>query len=126
MRVVVTGTRNAATGDAVFIRKAMDALHEQYKISLVGHGGASGVDDIVSAWAIENGVQIAVFNADWDEHGTAAGPIRNREMLETIKPQIVAAFPEPKARLKGSGTWDAIEAAVERGHFVRIYPLKDV
>lgn len=45
-------------------------------------GGAKGVDTLGARWAKEVGLPIGYFAADWDSHGKAAGPIRNREMAE--------------------------------------------
>ena len=123
MRIVVTGSRNADEKDCGFVVRALDALAKQYKLTGIAHGAASGVDVFADAWGKRYGISVEAFPADWDEHGPAAGPIRNREMLEQFKPQLVIAFPEPKSRPTGSGTWDTIEAAVERGIFVRIYAL---
>jgi len=39
-------------------------------------------DGLAEEWARENGIPIKRFPADWDKHGKAAGPIRNRAMAE--------------------------------------------
>jgi len=43
-------------------------------------GGARGADSLGERWARENHVSLKIFPADWDRHGKAAGPIRNKEM----------------------------------------------
>ena len=54
------------------------------------------------------GVQCWVSKAKWEEHGNAAGPIRNRHMM-TWKPDAVIAFPG------GSGTADMVSIARKAG-----------
>lgn len=72
------------------------------------HGGAPGADTFADKWAADHGIERVVCLADWAEHGKAAGPIRNREMLER-GPSIVIAFPG------GRGTADMVRIAREKG-----------
>lgn len=37
-------------------------------------------------------IYVKEFPADWETHAKAAGPIRNRRMLEEGKPELVLAF----------------------------------
>jgi len=54
-------------------------------------GGAAGADTM--AWNIANGSwPVEPYPADWNKHGKAAGPIRNKQMLEEGKPDVVWAF----------------------------------
>jgi len=46
------------------------------------HGGARGVDQIAADWGHLWGLEIVEVPADWNRHGKAAGPIRNREMAD--------------------------------------------
>ena len=50
---------------------------------------------------------LTVFKADWDTHKLAAGPIRNRSMLQNFKPKVLIAFPG------GKGTDSCISIAKE-------------
>src|SRR5690606_3743671 len=47
------------------------------------------------------------FPADWDTYGKSAGHIRNQQMLDEGKPDLVIAFPTNKSR----GTYDMINRA---------------
>lgn len=49
-------------------------------------GKAPGIDTLGENWAIENNHKVTRFHADWNKHGRAAGPIRNREMAEYTGP----------------------------------------
>lgn len=68
----------------------------------------TGVDDVVWGYADRMGNDTRVFRADWDKHGKAAGPIRNRAMLDSGV-DLLIAFPG------GRGTQDCVRAAKERG-----------
>ena len=46
------------------------------------HGGARGADRTIGRAAFRLGWPVEVLPADWRRHGRAAGPIRNRELLE--------------------------------------------
>lgn len=73
------------------------------------HGGAPGVDDFADRWAIVNLTGIEIYKADWALHGKAAGPIRNQQMLDEGKPDLVVAFPG------GRGTSDMVRRAQKAG-----------
>lgn len=73
------------------------------------HGAARGADSMANAWADRKAIQIIRMPADWQRHGRAAGPIRNQEMLDRMKPSLVVAFPG------GKGTADMIGRARKAG-----------
>jgi hypothetical protein len=87
----------------------LDVLHHFRGIRLLIEGGAAGADLLASQWATANNVPSKRFAADWKKHGRAAGPIRNRQMLDEGKPDLVVAFPG------GRGTADMVRAAQEAG-----------
>jgi len=91
MKVLVCGGRhykNQHTVDAV-----LNSLHEKTPISVIIQGGAKGADALAKRWAIEHDIIFDTYYADWNRYGPAAGPFRNREMLETSQPDMVVAFP---------------------------------
>ena len=55
-------------------------------------GGASGADTIAATGAKRIGMKLEVFMADWVKYGRSAGPIRNKQMLDEGKPDLVLAF----------------------------------
>lgn len=77
--------------------------------STVIHGGATGADTGAELWARGVGCEIRRFDADWNMHGRAAGPIRNQSMLDEGKPDLVIAFPG------GRGTADMVRRARQVG-----------
>lgn len=56
-------------------------------------GMARGVDTVAYDWAVANHAQVDCYPADWNRYGNYAGPIRNKQMLEEGKPDLVLAFP---------------------------------
>ena len=59
-------------------------------ITYLAEGGQRGSDWWAALWRKENGV--SAFKADWAHHGNAAGPIRNRQMIEEGKPGTAISF----------------------------------
>lgn len=79
------------------------------------HGGARGVDTIAGKYATDLGFKVDVFPANWNKHGKAAGPIRNREMISTC--EAVYAFWDGKSR----GTKNAIDTAIQLKKKVTVF-----
>lgn len=68
-------------------------------------GKARGADTLAIDWAVINWQDFKEYPADWDRHGKAAGFIRNQQMLDEGKPDLVVAFPG------GNGTADMVRRA---------------
>lgn len=112
--VIVCGGR--AYSDRGFLNGCLGRLRERFPAMTVITGGATGADAMAADWARVNDVPQEVHYADWDRHGRAAGPKRNRKMLATLFDYKAAgcavgivAFPG------GKGTADMKAAASERG-----------
>lgn len=52
-------------------------------------GCANGADLCGEKWAKSRGINVEYFPAKWDEHGKAAGPIRNNEMAHNANALVV-------------------------------------
>ena len=85
--VAILGSRNFFDSDflAIQIRKAL----KKWKLDLsdiecIVSGGARGVDTMAEEFAIENGIPFKEFAPQWDYYGKAAGPIRNRAIMECV------------------------------------------
>jgi hypothetical protein len=59
-------------------------------VHLLLHGGARGADAAIGRAAQQLGWSAAVMPAQWERHGRAAGPIRNRELLQQAIAKAVA------------------------------------
>ncbi|MBA9069574.1 hypothetical protein FHR71_003335 [Methylobacterium sp. RAS18] len=107
-RVLVCGGRDF--GDHMAVCRALapykpvpwNAVSEH----IIIHGGCpTGADKFADEWCGTFGVRMRVFLADWSKHGRAAGPIRNRRMIDEGQPDLVLAFPG------GRGTADMVRRA---------------
>lgn len=72
---------------------ALDRIDSYTRITEVIHGAYRGADTLANEWALQRKRKPNPFPAAWDIHGTAAGPIRNKQMLVEGKPELVVAFP---------------------------------
>lgn len=108
MKIVVTGGRDKK--DFKNVKLVHDVLDPfRFLIDKVFVGDADGVDKTTRKMFLD----AIVYHANWDLHGNAAGPIRNREMLEAAgKDAIVIAFPG------GRGTENCVKQAKELGMIV--------
>lgn len=88
-------------------------------ITLLIEGGAPGADTCGRLAASKLHIPCKTYPADWAKYGKAAGPIRNRQMLNEGKPDIVLAFHSNIAKSKG--TKDMIKAARNAGILVALY-----
>ena len=131
MILLITGTRHEHCTEA--IEQAVQHLlasDPAFAVlfpggGLVVHGGAKGMDQAAQHWAILHGWTTQVIAADWDKHGKAAGPIRNRNMAEYClacnTPTFVLAFPH--ATLESKGTRGMIEICRKLGLPVTEFPV---
>ena len=120
MRVVVTASRHIRDGHP--IREELESLREHGGMTSVAQGGARGGDRHALMWAVNAGFPHKTYKVDTmiDGPWPAAGVRRNDRMLDSFKPDLVLAFPQPSSR----GTWRCIESAVARGIRVIIVPLE--
>lgn len=86
---------------------------KSYGDVVIIHGDAKGADRAAGLWASSVGAGVWPFPADWKTHGKAAGPIRNKQMLDEGEPDLVIAFPG------GAGTANMVKQAKDRGIEVR-------
>lgn len=89
MKLIIAGGR-----DYQFNRRdiaLLNDIHKKYTITEVVSGAAPGADMHGEMWAATNGIPVKQFPADWDKHGRAAGPIRNRQMADYA--EALAIFP---------------------------------
>lgn len=87
MRILVCGGRDYNDW------KVIETALEHFKPTELVHGGCRGVDTIAGNWAKRKGIPVQEFKADWDKFGRAAGPIRNQQMLDEAKPELLLMFP---------------------------------
>jgi hypothetical protein len=113
MRVLICGDRNWK--DYKLIKVTLSAIPD---VSLVIEGECRGADVFGKAAALSLGIPVEKYPADWNAHGKAAGPIRNRLMLDAGKPDLVLAFHDDIEHSKG--TKDMKNVAESAGIEVRV------
>ena len=106
VEIIVTGGRDYE--DYIMLEDVLDL----FDIKLIVQGGAPGADALADRYAEESAIKSETVIADWVKHGRAAGPIRNREMLEKYPNAIVVAFPG------GAGTANCVKQAVSMNRVV--------
>ncbi len=116
MRVVITGDRAWADElaiDAVIGGLLVQCRNSNQVLELLHGDCPTGADHMANTWRDVTGVEVVPFPADWNALGKAAGPVRNRLMLDQ-EPDLVIAFHD---QLEGvsRGTKDCAGEAGRRG-----------
>lgn len=114
LRVLVCGDRNWS--DETMIQLALSTLPSD---TVVIEGEARGADRLARKVAERLGMTILPFPADWERYGRAAGPIRNQQMLDEGRPNIVFAFHDDLDHSRG--TADMVRRAKKANVSVRIF-----
>jgi hypothetical protein len=99
MRLLVTGGRFWNQREEAY--KWLDMIHEEMGVTVLIHGDAKGADRLCRDWALENNIETEAYpitKEDWRIIGNKAGPIRNQQMIDEGKPDMLMAF------LGGTGT----------------------
>lgn len=80
MKYIIAGSR---TGDIdAILGKLKELAILKDATEIVSGGCPTGADRAGEMYAYQYGIPLTRFVAEWDEHGKAAGPIRNRAMAE--------------------------------------------
>lgn len=110
MRILICGDRNWENIEV--IRFHMEKLQRLYGNYTLIHGAARGADTIAGKVGEELGLTVESYPANWSKYGKAAGPIRNKEMLDSGIDLVIAFHP----RLEDSkGTRNMYKIAVNSG-----------
>ena len=101
MRVLVCGGRNYNNVNKVF--EILDGIDNGTAtipgdkdgeiITTIISGCAKGADTHGISYAQQHNLRLEKYPANWNKHGRAAGPIRNKQMIDEGKPDLVVAFP---------------------------------
>lgn len=111
IKLIVAGTRTFDNEDLLYSQLDYIRASNPDKELIILSGTAKGADALGEKYAEDNKLQVIRFYPDWDNHGKAAGPIRNGEMAKVATHCIV--FWDGKSK----GTYSMIERA-------RFYKLK--
>jgi hypothetical protein len=92
MRILVCGGRDF--NDSALLSKVLS--QHSNKDSVIIQGEAQGADYLARVWAVQNNLPFESYLANWKKYGKRAGYIRNVQMLNEGKPNLVIAFPGGK------------------------------
>lgn len=114
MKVLICGDRNWNHPEDI------DAFIESLpKDTVIIEGECRGADIQSRISAIKHGLEVERYPAKWSKYGMGAGIIRNRQMLDMGKPNLVVAFHENLSKSKG--TLNMITQAMGEGIEVKVY-----
>lgn len=115
VRILVCGDRNW---------KRMDIIERELKKfppgTIVIEGEAPGADTLGRFVAEKLGFKVIPFPAKWHIYRRGAGPIRNQQMIDEGKPDLVLAFHEDIS--KSVGTKDMVNRA--KGYRIKVEIFK--
>ncbi len=108
MKIIVCGDRKY---------KRMDIIENELKKfplnTTVIHGEASGADLLGAFVADKLGMEVIPYPAKWHIYKRGAGPVRNQQMLDEGKPDLILAFHD---NIKDSkGTKNMINKGIRAG-----------
>jgi hypothetical protein len=99
MKVAVIGSRSFT--DYERLTQVLSGMAVTEIIS----GGAQGADTLAERYATTHGIPTLIFKPDWKKYGRAAGPIRNKDIINNA--EVVVAFWDGKSK----GTLSSIKLA---------------
>ncbi len=105
-RVIVCGGRQYKDRATMFA--TLDGLHALTPIGQLVQGGCRGADGMAANWANSRRVPIYLIEAEWEQYGRQAGPMRNQKIAE-LGADLCVAFPG------GRGTADMVRRATKFG-----------
>ena len=108
MRVLVCGDRNWTELDPI-----LQHLAQYADDTIVIEGEARGADRLAAKSAKLLDFEVWPYPAQWEQYGRAAGLIRNQQMLDDGKPDVVVYFHHNLAESKGTG--DMVRRAKRAG-----------
>lgn len=116
MRILICGGRDF--DDLDFVGWHLARLHRIFTIDTLISGMASGADTLGLFWAKEKNIPIDEYPANWKLYDKKAGSIRNQQMIDEGKPDIVFATPG------GVGTEDMVRRA--KKHSIKVIQSKQI
>ena len=120
--IAIVGNFNVEKYDLTYQKfcAQLEFLYQDGRITFdtIISGGAKGVDTFAKQFANDNGLKYIEFLPDWKQYGRAAGPIRNKLIVEECDKLI--AFWD----YNSSGTKSSVKFAEKSNKLLRIIELK--
>lgn len=115
MKLAIVGCRTF--NDYKFVKDNIINFYNINDITQIISGGATGVGSLAKQFAEEYQIDFKEFQADWNTYGKAAGPIRNRKIIENAT--HIIAFWDYKSR----GTKSSINIAIRMKKILNIVDI---
>jgi hypothetical protein len=126
MKVIIAGSRKSLDvptkkGSVMMDIKPVERAIEEsgYEITEIVSGGAPGPDTAAVCIAKQRNIPRKMFYALWNKYGTAAGPLRNKQMAEYADALI--AIWDGQSR----GTKNMIDTMEKMGKPVYVHLIQD-
>lgn len=103
MKLAIVGSRDF--NDYQLMSEFILSKFDLPDIDTIVSGGAKGADALAERFAQEYKLALIVKDAEWEKYGRAAGPIRNKLIIEEV--DAVVAFPS----IQSKGTLNSIKFA---------------
>ena len=87
----------------------MNSIVSRLRMVTIISGGCRGTDALARRYAEDGGYHYVEFSANWKRYGKSAGPIRNRQIVNSSN--LLVAFLSPKS----IGTRNTIKFARVKG-----------
>lgn len=114
MRVLICGDRHW-----IDIKAIENIILKLKYIATIIEGEAAGADSLSRVIAVKLNIPVQRYYADWLKYGKAAGMIRNKQMLDEGKPNIIIAFHDDIVNSKG--TKNMLDIGIKAGIVCYLY-----
>ena len=94
MKVVIAGSRTFI--DYAVLRERCDIILDGEDVEAILCGECRGADMMGKDYALERGIDVESYPADWKKYGRAAGAIRNKQMAQNA--DLLIAFWDGKSK----------------------------
>ena len=111
MKIAVIGSRTF--NDFTLLEDTLN----NFNIDTIISGGAKGADKLAEEYADKYNIKTLIFEANWKKYGNAAGPIRNKFIIENA--DYVIAFWDGKSK----GTLSSINIAKKLNKTIKIVKI---
>ena len=117
-RLVIAGCRKFNDYQVLkeYVDFCISKVQKEYQIVVLS-GGCAGADIMGERYALERGLAVERYSADWKKYGRAAGPIRNEKMAQ--KADYVICFWDGKSK----GTASMIRYAQKYNKPLKIFKI---
>jgi len=120
MKIAVVGTRTL--NDYTLFKSilnpiCLEVMNRKEHLVFIS-GGATGADQLAERYAKENGIPIIIHLPQWNIYGKAAGPIRNKLIIDDA--DFVVAFWD----FQSKGTKSSIDLAKKSNKPIEIVDIR--